>query len=61
MTGRFPEEHRKGQLFAVKFFWFLQVLSKIGILKLLAVFKIFPGFSKTITYILRTRRWLLIQ
>ncbi|WP_060862648.1 alpha/beta hydrolase [Paenibacillus riograndensis] len=48
MTDRFPEEHRKGQRFAVKIFWFLQVLSKIGILKLLAVFKIFPGFSKTI-------------
>ncbi|WP_198015844.1 alpha/beta fold hydrolase [Paenibacillus sp. HW567] len=43
MTARFPEEHIKDQLFAVKYFWLLNVLSKIGILKIMSVLKIFPG------------------
>ncbi|MEK3685881.1 alpha/beta fold hydrolase [Paenibacillus sp. FSL R10-2736] len=39
ITDRFPEEHVKGQLMAVKFYSVLKVLSKIGVLKILSSFK----------------------
>lgn len=49
MTDRFPAEHVKGQIMAVKFYFVLKVLSKIGVLKILSGFKKFPGFSATIS------------
>lgn len=49
LTDRFPMEHRKGQQMAVKMMGMLSILSKVGVLRLMAAAKMVPGFSKTIS------------
>ncbi|WP_342477742.1 alpha/beta hydrolase [Paenibacillus sp. FSL H7-0350] len=48
VTARFPEEHVKGQLMAVRFYRAMNLLSRTGLLKVLSALRRFPGFSAAI-------------
>ncbi|ETT48751.1 MULTISPECIES: alpha/beta hydrolase [unclassified Paenibacillus] len=48
VTARFPEEHVKGQLMAVRFYRAMNLLSRTGLLKVLSALRSFPGFSAAI-------------
>lgn len=49
LTDRFPKEHQKGQQMVVKMMGMLETMSKLGIVRLMAAWKMVPGFSKTVS------------